>query len=325
MPLLSINKMSITVIIVNWNGGDLLLDCLKHLQDQSEPAESILLMDNGSTDGSAKKAALIPDVQVHFLNENLGFAKANNLALEHCQTEWVALLNPDALADKEWLANLRKAIQAYPDISFFGCQQRQLNFPDYLDGIGDEYHLSGLIWRKGYGKLVSNYKHQAPQPIFSPCACAALYKLNALNAVGGFDEDFFCYVEDIDLGFRLQLHDYHARYIPEAIVYHAGSASSGGTHSDFSIYHGHRNLVWAFIKNMPSILFWTLLPLHIVLNIITIIYFSLKGQGKIIIKAKYDALLGIPKMWKKRHFIQNSKKISSLKVWSLLHKKLISK
>jgi len=318
--------MPITVIIVNWNGGDLLLDCLKHLQDQSSPADSILLMDNGSTDGSGEKAALIPGITVHFLNENFGFAKANNLALEHCQTKWVALLNPDALADKEWLAQLRLAIQSAPsNIASFGSQQRSLSDPEKLDGIGDSYHLSGLVWRTGYGKKIADFQLEGTPEIFSPCACAAVYNLKVLQQVGGFDEDFFCYVEDVDLGFRLQLHNYLACYVPNAIVYHAGSASTGGQHSDFSIYHGHRNLVWAFVKNMPPVLFWILLPLHILLNIISIAYFWRKGKARIIIKAKRDALFGLTNMWKKRQTIHSQRKASVFKIFTLLNKQVLLK
>jgi len=318
--------MSITVIIVNWNGGVLLLDCLKHLQDQSAPAENILLMDNGSTDGSAEKAALIPGITVHFLSENFGFAKANNLALELCQTEWVALLNPDALADKEWLAQLRLAIQDAPsNIAAFGSQQRSLSEPERLDGIGDSYHLSGLVWRTGYGKKRGDFQIEGTPDIFSPCACAAAYNLKSLQQIGGFDEDFFCYVEDVDLGFRLQLYNYSARYIPNAIVYHMGSASTGGQHSDFSIYHGHRNLVWAFVKNMPNVLFWPLLPLHLLLNIFSIAYFWRKGKALIIIQAKQDALLGLAKMWRKRKHIQAHRTASVFKIFSLLNKQFLSK
>ena len=316
--------MNVSVIIVNWNGGDLLLDCLAHLQAQSLAADKILLMDNGSTDGSAHKAALIPGISVHFLNENLGFAKANNLAIQKCDTEWVALLNPDALADKDWLYNLMQATQENQDIAVFGSQQRLLNTPDRLDGTGDNYHISGLIWRSGHENLF--YEHNIDNNnIFSPCACAALYKRSALDAVGGFDEDFFCYVEDVDLGFRLQLQNYQARYVPKAIVYHAGSASTGGKHSEFSLYHGHRNLVWTFIKNMPTLLFWPLLPLHLLLNLVTILYFSYRGQTRMICKAKYDALLGIPKMWRKRQKVQANKKVASVKIWSLLNKQLFFK
>jgi len=314
--------MSITVIIVNWNGGNLLQRCLLHLQMQSYQPERILLMDNGSSDGSAQLAAQVSGVTVRYLNENWGFAAANNRALDECDTEWVALLNPDALPDKDWLLNLIKASQQYPAISVFGSKQIQLESPDKIDGKGDIYHISGLLWRDGYGKTQSD-DDNIGQAIFSPCACAALYRLSALKQVGGFDEDFFCYVEDVDLGFRLQLGNYSARYVPDAIVYHAGSASTGGQHSDFSVYHGHRNMVWTFVKNMPGILFWLLLPVHAVLNIVSVVHFSLQGQANIIVKAKKDALKGIPNMWRKRQIIQSQRTASILKIWQILHKSLL--
>jgi GT2 family glycosyltransferase len=144
-----------------------------------------------------------------------------------------------------------------------------------------------------------------------------------LLKVGGFDEDFFCYVEDVDLGFRLRLAGYKSIYVPEAIVYHVGSASTGGRHSDFSIYHGHRNLVWTFIKNMPGILLWVLLPLHLLLNIVSILYFSFIGKGKVILTAKLDAVKGIPSMWRKRHHIQEIRQVSASDIWHVLDKRII--
>ena len=122
----------------------------------------------------------------------------------------------------------------------------------------------------------------------------------------------------MDLGFRLRLAGYRAMLVPDAIVYHVGSASTGGQHSDFCVYHGHRNLVWAFIKNMPGVLFWLLLPLHLLLNIITIGYFLIIGKGKVILQAKFDALMGLPKMWRKRKRIQSQRAASITQVWKVL-------
>lgn len=132
--------------------------------------------------------------------------------------------------------------------------------------------------------------------VFSPCAAAALYRRSALRAVGGFDEDYFCYVEDVDLGFRLRLAGHKALYVPDAVVHHVGSGTTGGQHSDFAVYHGHRNLVWTFVKNMPGMLFWLLLLLHVMINLATILWFAVKGRGGVILRAKRDALLGLPRM-----------------------------
>ncbi len=290
---------SVTVVVVNWNGGSLLIECLQKLKEQSLQANHIILMDNASTDGSADLAAAIDGVTVQKLEKNYGFAKANNIALNQCQDQFIALLNPDALADKFWLEHLVNMASAHPEFVTFGSRQMMLNNPGYLDGTGDTYHFSGLAWRTGYASKLT-YQALDCREIFSPCACAALYHTDVLKRLGGFDEDFFCYMEDVDLGFRLQLNQYRCFYVADAVVHHAGSALTGGRHSASSIYYGHRNLVWTFVKNMPAFLFYPLLPVHCLLTLISLVYFSFKGQGRVIIRAKKDALMGLPKIWRKR-------------------------
>jgi GT2 family glycosyltransferase len=159
--------------------------------------------------------------------------------------------------------------------------------------------------------------------IFSPCAAAALYRRQALVDAGGFDEDYFCYVEDVDLGFRLRLAGHKAMYVPDAVVHHVGSATTGGKHSDFSVYHGHRNLVWTFVKDMPGILFWLLLPLHVLMNLTSILWFALQGRGGVIMRAKRDALLGLPKMWRKRQTIQSTRIATVREIWQYLDKQIV--
>ena len=112
-------------------------------------------------------------------------------------------------------------------------------------------------------------------------------------------------------------------YVPDSIVQHVGSGTTGGQHSDFSVYHGHRNLFWTFVKNMPGVLFWLLLPLHMALNVLTIVSFTLRGQGKVILRAKRDALLGLPKMWRKRQQIQKNRVASIASIWRMLDKRLL--
>jgi GT2 family glycosyltransferase len=141
-----------------------------------------------------------------------------------------------------------------------------------------------------------------------------------LHELGGFDEDYFCYVEDVDIGFRLRLAGYRCLYVPQSVAHHVGSGTTGGQNSDFSMYYGHRNLVWTFVKNMPGILFWLLLPLHLSLNLVSIIW--LRGRGGVIWRAKRDALLGLPKMWHKRQHIQKTRSASIGEIWQQLDKRL---
>ncbi|OQA32316.1 MAG: N-acetylglucosaminyl-diphospho-decaprenol L-rhamnosyltransferase [Betaproteobacteria bacterium ADurb.Bin341] len=317
----AISKVS--VIVVNFNAGKTLPRCLQALTAQTLPAARIIVVDNASSDGSIEAVqAQFPGIETFVLKENTGFAAANNLAIQLCNSEFVALLNPDAFPEKNWLEELVKAAETRPQAASFGSCQLMANDPRHLDGVEDVCHISGLIWRKGHGRQHSESDRQ-PRKIFSPCAAAALYRLQALRQVGGFDPDFFCYVEDVDLGFRLRLLGWQSWYVPTAVVLHIGSVTTGGMHSRFAVYHGHRNLVWMFCKNMPALLLWPLAPLHLAMNLVSVLWFSLRGHGCTIFKAKLDALLGLPKIWKKRTAIQKTRTISAWQVFSMLNRDLI--
>ena len=188
------------------------------------------------------------------------------------------------------------------------------------DGTGDEYHFSGRPYRRDHGTPVARSQRE-PGPIFAPCAAAALYNCNAWNRAGGMDEDFFCYSEDVDLAFRMRLHGLHFRFAPAAICQHLGSAITG-VRSDFSVYHGQRNLVWTFVKNMPTPLFWFLLPAHIGLNLFAVGRFAMRGQLRVVLRAKWDALCGLESMWRKRKLIQKQRLVSARSVWSVLNKQI---
>lgn len=313
---------TVTVIIVNWNSGDLLRRCVTDLLRQTVPPTRILVMENGSVDGSVETILSLPGVTPRILGENLGFAAGNNRAIAECDTEFVALLNPDAFPEPGWLEALLAAARAQPSVAAFGCRQMRAECDGLLDGLGDIYHFSGLVWRRGHGRAQRD-EDLLPCEIFSPCAAAALYRRQALIAVGGFDEDFFCYVEDVDLGFRLRLAGYGAVYVPEAVVHHVGSATTGGQQSDFAVYHGHRNLVWAYVKNMPGVLFWIFLPFHLGLNLVSILALAWRGQGAVILRAKRDAILALPRVWRQRRRIEQARAASTLDILRILDKRML--
>jgi GT2 family glycosyltransferase len=317
-----VTELSVAVVIVSWNSGISLGNCLACLDKQSYPPTRILVMDNGSTDGSGDLVRGFPGVTVQRLGNNFGFAAANNKAVLECDTEYVALLNADAFPEKDWLHRLMASAQEFSDVAMFGSRQMMYSEPGRIDGIGDIYHFSGLVWRNGYSRRLRD-GDLVSREIFSPCAGAALYRRDAFLEVGGFDEDYFCYVEDVDLGFRLRLRGHCCVSVPDAVVYHVGSVSSGGRHSDFAVYHGHRNLVWTFVKNMPGVLFWLLLPAHVLLNIVSVVYFAVLGQFKVILRAKLDGLKEIPRMLRKRRRIQADRRVAVADIWRILDKRLM--
>jgi GT2 family glycosyltransferase len=314
--------VKVTVIIVNWNGERFLERCLTALMNQTIKPHEIILVDNASSDGSVGIVRRFPFVRLIALDYNSGFAKGNNLAIASAaDSEWIALVNPDAFAEPNWLEELLKTAEFNPEFNVFGSKLVNADNPLLLDGTGDAYLMSGRVWREGHGSSVKEICNESRE-IFSPCAAAAMYRRSILYELGGFDEDYFCYIEDVDLGFRMRLAGHRCLYVPHSIAHHVGSGTTGGQHSNFSVYHGHRNLVWTFVKDMPGVLFWLLLPLHIVLNLVSIIWFALRGQGGVIWRAKRDALLGLPKIWRKRQTIQNHRKVSVSEIWRVLDKRM---
>lgn len=312
-------KPTVTIVIVNWNSGALLRECLAHCLRQTVRADAIVVVDNASEDTSLEGVDALPGVAVMRMDQNLGFAAGNNRAIERCTTDWVLLLNPDAFPESGWVAALLDAAAAHPGVAAFGSRQMQHGKDGILDGIGDRYYISGQIRRDRYQKPCRP-EDLLPREIFSPCAAAAMYRMDVLRQCGGFDEDFFCYAEDVDLGFRLRLNGYRAWYVPEAVVLHMGSASTGGQHGDFATYHGHRNMVWVFCKNMPGALFWLLLPLHLALNALSIVWLARRRQAGLAWRAKRDAVVHLPAMWRKRKDIARMRHATAREIWRQLAK-----
>jgi GT2 family glycosyltransferase len=309
----------IAVVIVNWNSGAYLGECLRHLKSQSLIPHRVLIVDNDSTDGSMQGLKeSYPDWDFIFLEKNTGFASANNLAVNQADDcEWIAFLNPDAFARPDWLKNLMQAAEHSPDIKMFGSHMLG-HGSNLLDGTGDIYHVSGVAWRRDHGMKSSEVDRKSGE-IFSPCAAASLISRETFLEGEGFDEHFFCYNEDVDLSFRLRLRGHRCMYVADAVVEHVGSGTTS-RYSDFAVYHGQRNLVWSYFRNMPGIWFWVYLPQHILFSFSALIWFSLKGKAVPVLKARRDALKGIPRVWKLRRRTQTSKTVPGRKVIDAMSK-----
>lgn len=295
------NAINAAVIIVNYNGGVYLRDCLDALMRQTIKPLRLLVMDNNSTDSSVEACRVVfPAVEFHQLDDNHGFARANNLAVERCpECEWIVLINPDAFPTADWLEILSAASVKHPEYDMFACCMLSANQPDHVDDLGLAYNTSGVSWPRFRGSLLTDVELQ-PKEVFAPSGGAAMYRREAFVAAGGFDERFFCYYEDVDLGFRLRLYGHRCLFLPNAVVHHIGSALTGGQQSDFSIYHAHRNMIWTYFKNMPAGYLWRYLPMHILTNIAIIFLFIRKGRGRILAKAKWHGLLALRPILRER-------------------------
>jgi GT2 family glycosyltransferase len=313
----------VTIVIVCWNSGAHLPRCLSNLSAQTYQDFDVILLDNGSTDGSLDHIVVSYsdiDISIERLGSNRGFAVANNIGARLARGHWLALLNADAFPEPDWLECLLEAAEEYPN-AFFSSRQIQVNATNLLDGEGDVYHISGLAWRRNYGVPV--YPIDEVEEIFSACGAAAMYLRQDFLDAGGFDEDFFAYQEDVDLSFRLRLLGLRCFYIPQAVIHHVGSASTGKM-SDFAIYHGHRNLVWAYLKNMPPPLFWLYLPLHIAMNLYFMFSFTLQGHGKTIFLAKLDALRKLKVIFHKRRVVQRNRQVSTGSIYQMMERNLLA-
>lgn len=316
--------MTVAVVIVTWNSGAELEKCLECLERQEKRADRIIIVDNASTRGTLEHCvARWPAVEVFRLGYNSGFACAANFGITSAQDcEFVALVNPDAFSKPSWLQNLMWAAEHYPEYAAYGSKLLQTAQTKLLDGTGDVYHVSGRVWRKNHGRSVESENFDTAE-IFSACAAAALYRRQVLIEVGGFDEEYFCYSEDIDLGFRVRLAGYRCLYVPSAIAYHIGSVAAG-RHSSFYVYYGHRNLVWTYFKNMPWPLLLVYLPQHLLLNVASIVYFSLRGEGRTILKAKWDAIKGLPRIVRERRKVQSRRRVGAWKLWRVMERGLLA-
>ncbi len=305
----------VAVVIVTWNAASLIGGVLAALERQTLAALRVLIVDNGSADARHLEAvvAAYPRCELLLLTDNLGFAAANNRGIALCgEVEFIALLNPDAYPEPDWLAELVAAARHYPEAASFASRLLNHQDPRRLDGAGDVLSLAGKPSRRGHGMHAAGRFLDADE-VFAPCAAAALYRREPLVTCGGFDEDFFCYVEDIDLGFRMRLAGWGCRYVPTAVVRHIGSAVTG-RRSAFTVYHGQRNMIFNYVKNMPAALLWGLLPLHLLINFAYLAAALVFGRSDAVWRAKRDALRLLPAVWRKRRRVQEGRRVGSLAI-----------
>ncbi len=308
----------VTVVIPNWNGERFLDLCLGSLRNQSFTEFETILVDNGSKDGSlAFVAENFPEVKTIALGENEGFVGAVNAGIEASETEYVVLLNNDTEQDPGWLEALVRAAQGHPESGLFASKLLDFHDRRVLDGAGDAMRLSGLPYRLGHGERDRD-QFDAPGYVFGACAAAALYRKTLFEDVGPFDEDFVSYCEDGDLSFRAQLAGHRCLYVPGAVVYHMGSASTGGKRSETATRLGTRNSLSLLVKNLPLSAVPHLLPFFVLGQIARLVTAAATGSLRAHLEGLVGAWRHLPLMLEKRAGIQRSKRVSDAEVRRLL-------
>ena len=304
----------VRVVVVAYNAQTWLQRVIDGLARQTDSAFEAVIVDNASTDGSVA-ALRLPDRRFRVLEAgaNLGFAAGCNLGAKGAATPFLAMLNPDAVPDPGWLAALREATRRYPATAMFGSTQLAADDPGRLDGAGDLYSACGIAWRGGFG--ASTELAGGDRAPFSPCAAAALYRREAYETAGGFAEGFFCYLEDVELGFRLRLAGHSAVQVAAAQVLHAGSAVTG-RHSPFTLYHSTRNGIFTLVRCMPLPLLPICLPLYVLAQLWLCRRVPSSGNSRL--QGLRDGLRALPDLWEQRGDIQRKRRLSTLAVARLL-------
>lgn len=246
-------EIKTTIIIPNYNGLSFMEPCFESLKEQTVRDFKVLVVDNGSTDGSVEwlKEHRIPSI---FLKENTGFSGAVNTGIRAADTPYVLLLNNDTRVEPGFVAAMERAMDQSPKIFSVSSRMIQMYHPELLDDAGDMYSILGWAYQRGVGR--SSELYQKSCRVFSACAGAAIYRRAVFHEIGLFDELHFAYLEDIDVGWRAKLYGYDNVYCPDAVVYHVGSGTSGSRYNSFKVRLAARNCIYLNYKNMPG---WQLL------------------------------------------------------------------
>jgi GT2 family glycosyltransferase len=300
----------VSVIIPNWNGKRLLASvCLPSLARQSYTKFTVTVVDNGSEDGSVQfLRSEWPDVNVVDVGHNSGFAAAVNRGIASTTSEFVALVNSDVELDPRWLEELVSAARANPAAGSFACKILDFDDRTLISTVGDCVSDAGSFFWRGHRERDFG-QHEEIRPVFSACAGAALYRRDVLADVGPFDEEFFAYAEDVDWGFRSQIMGFGSLYIPSAIAFHIGGATSAGV-SGLRYSLLTRNSYWFVIKNFPASVLTR--NAHKIAFLITRRFVRLGRQfgWMLSLRTLSDALRGTPSMLRKRRHSRTTQRVT---------------
>ncbi len=301
----------VEIVIPNWNGREMLSCCLTSLEKQTCQNFSVTVVDNGSTDGSlAFLSDNYPEVKVIPFPENRGFSVAVNEGIEHASAPWIFLLNNDIEVADTCIEQIGNAIQLYPAYDSFAVKMVDFNERDFLDGAGDEFLRGGAGYRLGTMEK-DNSLYSTSREVFGACAGAAVYSRRFFDLVGVFDNDFFAYLEDVDLNVRARRRGLKCFYIADAVVFHIGSATTGSKINPFTIAQSTKNSLHVLTKNYPVSLLFRFIVVILIYQFIWFVFCVKKGKVLSYFRGLYIAVKETPVMLKKRRSINNQDNLLS--------------
>ncbi|HEX2923588.1 MAG TPA: glycosyltransferase family 2 protein [Chloroflexota bacterium] len=296
------------VVIVNWNGRAHLERCLDALARQTMSSFEIVVVDNGSVDGSAEMVRdQYPHVRLLRQSANLGFAEANNVGIGAGETAFVATLNNDTEPRPDWLEQLLAPALTDDRVGMVASKMLFAHRPGVINSAGIALDRAGIAWDRLGGR--PDGQTGPPEEVFGPCAGAALYRRRMLDEIGLFDGEFFAYLEDVDLAWRARLAGWRCVYAPAAAVTHVHSAT-GVEGSPFKSYQLGRNKLWTIVKNYPSPQLFLALPLIVSYDLAAVAYGIVARRDLAALRGRVAGLAGLPRQWRKRKAVQRLRRVS---------------
>jgi GT2 family glycosyltransferase len=299
----------VSVVIPNWNGKKFLAGVLDSLAKQTYPVETIVV-DNGSKDGSVEYLEQnYPAVKLVKFDHNTGFSVAVNAGIRASDSEYVALINNDTVLEPDWTKEMVRALVEHPECGSAGCKMLAYDDRELLDGAGDGYRRGGLPGRIGHREK-DRGQFDTPRYILGACGGAAMYRRSMLDEIGLFDEDYFAYLEDVDLGLRAQNAGYKCWYTPSAVIYHLGCGTTGSGYHPLVVRLSSQNNWNTIVKNIPGPLLVKFLPQIAYWQLYYFAVVIVRG-GQVIpwLDGTVRALKLLPRMLNKRRQIRHQRKV----------------
>lgn len=307
-----------SVVIPNFNGERHLVTVLRALSRQTLPDFEVIVVDDASMDDSVARVEHdFPEARLIVNRQNLGFAASCNSGAAAAAGRFLILLNSDTEPDERWLEEVARGVVSHPEAAAFACKLLLFDRRDTLHTAGDVLGRDGIARNRGVWE-VDRGQYDADSNIFSACGGAAVYRRDVWQALGGYDEDFWMYLEDVDFGFRARLAGWETVYLPAARVYHRLSASGGDV---LASYYVGRNGIWLVAKNYPGRLLWAHLAailggqVRVAIDALR----NMRGEAaRARLRGQYAGIVGLPRILAQRKVVQQRRIVKDSEIERLL-------
>lgn len=308
----------VSVVVLNWNGKDHIEECLGSLFKQNYKNFEVIMVDNGSKDGSNEMIKKkFPKAKLIENEKNLGFCRANNQGIKIANGKYVITLNNDTKVDKNWIKELVKIAEENPNVGMLACKMLFYNKPERINSRGLKLYYDAKAVDDGFD--IPDSDKEEIKEVFGPCGGAAFFSRELIDDISlsgeFYDEDFFIYSDDLDVSFRARWRGWKCLYVPKAKLYHKFQGTTGKI-SNFGLYYGIKNKIFFIIKNYPLTSIIKYSPIILGRQIVSFLYYLLK-LNPAALKSRIVMLYKMPKMLMKRYKIQRNRKVpsSELKKW----------